>query len=39
MKQKYLNDGSVHVEFSYRGVFYSKNFSSNKELKEFLETL
>lgn len=39
MKQKYLEDGSIHVEFSYKGKFYCEVFNSSKELNQFLETL
>lgn len=39
MKQKYRKDGSIHVEFSYKGKFYSEDFNSSKELSQFLETL
>lgn len=39
MKQKYLEDGSIHAEFSYKGKNYIVNFKSSKDLEDFLATL
>lgn len=39
MKQKYGKDGSVHVEFNYKGIDYVEDFKSKEELNEFLASL
>lgn len=39
MKQKYGKDGSVHVEFSYKGTSYCVDFKNSEEFEKFLATL
>lgn len=39
MKQKYGKDGSVHVEFNYKGVTYVEDFKNQEELNRFLASL
>ena len=39
MKQKYLADGRILVEFRYRGVEYKEEFANTEELENFLQNL
>ncbi len=39
MKQKYGKDGSIHVEFNYKGIDYVEDFKSKEELNQFLASL
>lgn len=39
MKQKYLSDGRILVELKYKGIEYRKEFTNQKELEEFLQSL
>lgn len=39
MKQKYLSDGKILVEFRYRGVEYKEEFANKEELENFLQNL
>lgn len=39
MKQKYLSNGKILVEFRYRGVEYKEEFKNKEELENFLKNL
>ena len=39
MKQKYLSDGKILVEFKYRGIEYKEEFTNKEELENFLQNL
>lgn len=39
MKQKYLSNGRILVEFKYKGVEYKEEFENTEELKNFLKNL
>ena len=39
MKQKYLSDGKILVEFRYKGIEYKEEFANTEELNSFLESL
>ena len=39
MKQKYLANGKILVEFKYKDVEYKKEFKNKEELKQFLQSL
>ena len=39
MKQKYLSDGKILVEFKYRGIEYKEEFAKKEELENFLQNL
>jgi len=39
MKQKYLANGKILVEFKYKDVEYKKEFNNKEELKQFLQSL
>ena len=39
MKQKYLADGRILVEFIYKGIEYKEEFTNKEELNSFLENL
>ena len=39
MKQKYLSNGKILVEFKYKGVEYKEEFENTEELNSFLESL
>lgn len=39
MKQKYLSNGKILVEFRYKGIEYKEEFANTEELNNFLESL
>lgn len=39
MKQKYLSNGKILVEFRYKGIGYKEEFANTEELNNFLESL
>ena len=39
MKQKYLSNGKILVEFRYKGIEYKKEFENTEELNSFLVSL
>lgn len=39
MKQKYLSNGKILVEFRYNGIEYKEEFTKTEELNNFLESL
>lgn len=39
MKQKYLSNGKILVEFRYKGIEYKEEFANTEELNSFLENL
>ena len=39
MKQKYLANGIIEVEFTYKGEYHKREFKNMEELKSFLCSL